>query len=104
MNKDNEKMNQILSIDRVIHEPARLLILKYLMILEYCDFVFLMKSTGLTKGNLSSHIRKLEESGYVVVEKAIINRKSNTVFKITPKGLSEFNKYKEEVQNFLNQS
>lgn len=104
MNNDNEKMNQILSIDRVIHEPARLLILKYLMILEYCDFVFLMKSTGLTKGNLSSHIRKLEESGYVVVEKAIINRKSNTVFKITPKGLSEFNKYKVEVQNFLNQS
>lgn len=104
MNKDIETINEILNIDRVIHEPARLLILKYLMVLEYCDFVFLMKSTSLTKGNLSSHIRKLEENGYVVVEKQIINRKSNTVFKITPKGILEFNKYKEELKNFLNQS
>lgn len=100
-NFEFDNLNRILDINRVIHEPSRLLILRYLEALEYCDFNFLMKSTGLTKGNLSSHIRKLEDNGLVIVEKKIINRKSNTIFKITKLGLSELTKYKNDLKSFL---
>lgn len=93
--------NHILDINRVIHEPARLVILKYLVSLEYCDFIFLQDLTKLTKGNLSSHIRKLEDSGFIEVEKKIINRKSNTLFKITKLGINEFDKYSKQVKLFL---
>ena len=96
-----EDINKILEINRIIHEPARLLILKYLETLEYCDFTFLMKSTGLTKGNLSSHIRKLEDTELIIVEKTIVNRKSNIVFKISKLGLDEMSKYKKNIKMVL---
>ncbi len=93
--------NNILKINKVVHEPARLLILKYLVNLEFCDFTFLIKNTGLTKGNLSSHIRKLEDNNLVIVEKRIINRKSNTIFRISDLGQKEFNIYVSEMKEFL---
>ncbi len=94
-------LNRILEIDRLIHEPARLLIMSYLEVLDYCDFNFLINQTHLTKGNLSSHIRKLEEAEYVLVEKKIVNRKMNTVFSMTGKGSKMLKKYRETLKTIL---
>ena len=56
-------------INKIIHEPARLMIMSYLYVVESADFVFLRNQTGLTDGNLSSHLNKLESVGYVEIEK-----------------------------------
>ena len=65
----NEDLQPIADIDRMIHEPARLMIVAHLYVVENADFLFLMRQTGLTRGNLSSHMSKLEAAGYVAVEK-----------------------------------
>ena len=67
-----------LTLDRLIHEPARLAILTVLSSVEGADFVFLQRTTGLTKGNLSSHLTKLEEAGLVQIEKRFVRKKPNT--------------------------
>ena len=60
------------SIDKLIHEPARYLIMSHLYVLESADFLFLLTQTGLTKGNLSSHMGKLEKAGYVTMVKEFV--------------------------------
>ena len=64
----SEDRQPLADIDRVIHEPARLMILAYLYVVESADFLFLMRQTGLTGGNLSSHLSKLEAAGYVDIK------------------------------------
>lgn len=73
-------------LDRLIHEPGRLAILTVLSSVSNADFVFLQRTTGLTKGNLSSHLSKLEEAGLVSVEKRFVRKKPNTNVKLTPDG------------------
>jgi len=67
-----------LVLDRLIHEPGRLAILTVLSSVDAADFVFLQRTTGLTKGNLSSHLTKLEEAGLVEIEKRFVRKKPNT--------------------------
>ena len=98
---DTKGLNQIMRIDKIVHEPARLLILAYLFFLDNADFVFLMKETGLTRGNLSSHLTKLESSGYIDVEKKFIDRVPRTLLKMTKKGKIVFLNYKEEMRTIL---
>jgi DNA-binding MarR family transcriptional regulator len=81
-------------LDRVIHEPARLKIMTHLYVVESGDFVYLMRTTGLTRGNLSSHMSKLEEAGYVEVIKEFVNRKPVTMLKLTDKGRKAFLEYR----------
>ncbi len=90
------------AIDRVIHAPARLMVLTYLYVVEHADFVFLMRLTGLTWGNLSSHISKLEESGYVAVEKKFVGKKPLSIARLTKEGREAFRKYKLSLQQVLN--
>ena len=73
-------------VDRIIHEPARLTIMALLSGAEEVDFLFLMRETELTKGNLSSHLAKLEEAGYVAVRKAFVDRKPTSWYSLTPAG------------------
>jgi DNA-binding transcriptional ArsR family regulator len=75
-----------LVLDRLIHEPGRLAILTVLSSLSSADFVFLQRATGLTKGNLSSHLTKLEEAGLVTIEKRFVRKKPNTSVALTPLG------------------
>ena len=75
-----------LVLDRLIHEPGRLAILTVLSSVKDADFVFLQRATGLTKGNLSSHLTKLEEAGLIAIEKRFIRRKPNTNVSLTPQG------------------
>jgi DNA-binding MarR family transcriptional regulator len=75
-----------LQLDRLIHEPGRLAILTVLSSVRDADFVFLQRTTGLTKGNLSSHLAKLEDAGLVTIEKRFIRKKPNTNVTLTAAG------------------
>lgn len=88
-------------IDKLIHEPARLLIMSYLAVVENADFLFLQNQTGLTFGNLSSHMSRLEEAGYLKVEKKFIGRKPNTILSLTRKGREAFDRYRRQMMEML---
>lgn len=96
-----EGFQPIGEIDRVIHEPARLMILAYLYVVESADFLFLMRQTGLTFGNLSSHISRLEGSGYVDVAKDFVNRKPRTMLRLTERGRAAFRDYRQSMKQVL---
>ncbi|MFW9832276.1 MAG: winged helix-turn-helix domain-containing protein [Candidatus Thorarchaeota archaeon] len=88
-------------IDRVIHEPARLIIMSHLYVLDRADFLFLKQQTGLTWGNLSSHITKLENEGYLEVIKKFVDRKPYTLVQLTPLGRQAFQKYQKQMQHMF---
>src|SRR3954464_11824971 len=73
-------------LDRLIHEPGRLAVLTVLSSVESADFVFLQRTTNLTKGNLSSHLTKLEEAGLIRIEKRFVRKKPNTNVSLTADG------------------
>ena len=75
-----------LFLDRLIHEPGRLAILTVLSSVSDADFVFLLRATRLTKGNLSSHLTKLEDAGLVTIEKRFVRKKPNTNVALTAEG------------------
>ena len=80
------QLSEELVLDRLIHEPGRLAILTVLSSVTDADFVFLLRATGLTKGNLSSHLSKLEDTGLVAVEKRFVGKKPNTNVALTAVG------------------
>jgi DNA-binding transcriptional ArsR family regulator len=88
-------------LDKLIHEPARLQIMSQLYAVDEADFIFLMRKTGLTWGNLSSHMSKLENAGYIEVRKEFIGKKPNTVLKLTPKGRIAFDTYRAALRKIL---
>jgi DNA-binding MarR family transcriptional regulator len=88
-------------LDRVVHEPARLKIMAYLYVVTSADFVFLLSRTGLTWGNLSSHMSKLEEAGYIEVEKTIIDKRPHTMLTLTVKGRTAFDTYRKNMMELL---
>jgi DNA-binding MarR family transcriptional regulator len=81
-------------IDRLIHEPARYSIMANLYVVESADFLFLERQTGLTKGNLSSHLSKLEAAGYVHITKEFLHRKPHTMLALTVEGRKAFDAYR----------
>lgn len=96
-----ENLQPLAEIDRVIHEPARLIIVAYLYVVESADFTFLMRQTGLTWGNLSSHMSKLEEAGYVEVDKSFVERKPRTMLRLTDAGRAAFREYRKRMEQVL---
>ncbi len=100
MSKDKsgvEGLSQIGNIDRLIHEPGRLMIMAYLSVVESADFLFLKRQTGLTWGNLSAHLSKLEDAGYIEVTKEFVDKKPHTVLHVTEAGRMAFNEYRESM-------
>lgn len=88
-------------IDKVIHEPARLMIMSVLYVVESANFVFLRNQTGLTDGNLSSHLSKLESVGYVEVEKKFKGKKPRTTLKLSKQGRKAFEIYRKKMEQVL---
>ena len=88
-------------IDPLIHAPARLEIVMQLFVVESADATFLQNRTGLTWGNLSSHVSKLEEAGYVAVKKTFRGKKPWTMIRLTEKGRTAFQKYRTRMQATL---
>ena len=101
VNKDKPDMHFLAEIDQVIHAPARLMILTYLYVVESADYVFLLRLTGLTWGNLATHLGKLEEAGYINVLKEFRGRKPHSSISLTPQGRDAFKNYKRSMQQVL---
>ena len=103
MNKRNEPdLHPLANIDQVIHAPARLMVLTYLYVVESADYVFLVRLTGLSWGNLSTHLTKLKEAGYIALNKEFKGNKPHTTVCLTATGRNAFRKYKNSVQQVLN--
>lgn len=83
---DARPLEELARLDRLIHEPARLAILTALSACRSADFPFLARATGLTHGNLSSHLVKLEDGGLVSIEKGYRGRTPATTIRITDQG------------------
>ena len=90
-------------IDRLVHEPARLMLIALLYVVESADFIFLMNQTGLTWGNLSAHMTKLEEAGYIEVEKSFKGRRPNTMLRLTDAGRDAFRTYRQTMKQVLDE-
>jgi len=98
---ENETLQPLTDLDRLIHEPARLAIVSLLYVVESADFLFLMNQTGLTFGNLSSHMSKLEAAGYLHVEKTYLGKKPHTMLSLTDEGRMAFDRYRESMKQVL---
>ncbi len=90
----NERFRSLSELDRLIHEPGRLAILSLLSAVEEADFLYLLNETGLTKGNLSSHLAKLETGGYVSIEKTYRGKIPMTICRLTAAGRKAFKQYR----------
>jgi DNA-binding transcriptional ArsR family regulator len=84
-------------LDRVIHEPARLLLVALLSAVDSADFLFLLKESGLTKGNLSVHLTRLEEAEYLTVKKTFRGKIPHTDYRLSPKGRAAFEEYRKQM-------
>ena len=89
------------NVDRILHSPARLMVVTILYTAESADFLYLQRETGLTKGNLSSNLSKLEESNYLEIEKTYRGKIPLTVCRLTGKGRVAFQEYRNRLQQFL---
>ena len=98
---ESEGQLPLAKIDRLIHEPARFMIMAYLYVVESADFLFLMRQTGLTWGNLSSHLSKLEAAGYVAIKKEFLDKKPHTVLRLTRDGRAAFEEYRKNMKQVL---
>lgn len=97
----NTEIRELGDIDRLIHEPARLMIVAILSTVEGADFLYLKRETGLTRGNLSSHLSKLEESGYIEIEKTYKGKIPLTVCRLTDRGRRAFEVYRQQIKQFV---
>lgn len=94
-------LQALADIDQIIHAPARLMVLTYLYVVESADYVYLLRLTGLTWGNLATHLTKLEEAGYIDIHKEFIGKKPHTTISLTQGGRNAFRKYKKSMQQVL---
>ncbi len=98
---DPADIDALLRVDPIIHSPARLSVLTYLYVVDSSDFVFLKNMTGLTWGNLSAHLSKLEDAGYVVIEKGFRGKKPHTMIRLSERGRAAFESYRENMRGVL---
>ncbi len=97
----SNRLLPLAQLDRLIHEPARLLIVATLSMVKEADFLYLQRESELTKGNLSSHLSKLEAAGYVEIEKTYRGRIPLTVCRLTPTGRDSFRAYEATLKRSL---
>jgi len=100
----SDDLRAVTTLDRLIHEPARLLIVTILASVASADFLYLQRETALTKGNLSAHLSKLEEAGYVKIEKTYKGKLPLTVCKLTASGQKALKAYRQQLLNFMEQT
>ena len=97
----NPQIQNIADLDRVIHEPGRLMIVAILFAVERADFIYLQHETGMNKGTLSSHISRLEEAGYVEVVKTYRGKVPQTLLRLTDTGRAAFEEYRRKLKEAL---
>jgi DNA-binding MarR family transcriptional regulator len=94
-------LRSLADVDRLIHEPSRTVIIAILAAVESADFLYLQRETGLTKGNLSVHLSKLEEAGYVNIEKTYRGKVPLTLCRLTEAGRKAFDAYRKQLKQFV---
>jgi len=88
-------------IDKLVHEPARLLLMAHLYVVEEADFVYLLDQTGLTAGNVSSHMKRLVAAEYVEMEKAFVENRPQTTYRLSRSGRIAFDAYRDNIAGIL---
>jgi len=105
MSPDFSQLRRNLSeVDRLIHEPSRLVIVTILYSVESADFLYLQRETGLTRGNLSSHLAKVEEAGYIEIEKTYRGKIPLTLCRLVKAGRGAFEAYHQQLREYVKQS
>jgi DNA-binding MarR family transcriptional regulator len=97
----SQDVRHIGDIDRVVHEPGRLMIVALLYAVKHADFLYLQHETALNKGTLSSHLSRLEEAGYVAIEKTFQGKIPRTLLQLTAAGRAAFEKYRHDLKRVL---
>jgi DNA-binding MarR family transcriptional regulator len=97
----DEVQEHMARIDKLIHEPSRYTLMAYLYVVEVADFLFLLHQTGMTWGNLSTHLSKLEAAGYVIIEKEFLGKKPHTTVRLTDRGRNAFEEYRGNMKRVL---
>ena len=97
----NQHIQNIAELDRVIHEPGRLMIVALLFAVERSDFLYLQHETAMNKGTLSSHLSRLEEAGYVEVSKTYRGKVPQTLLRLTAAGRKAFEQYRRKLKEAL---
>jgi DNA-binding MarR family transcriptional regulator len=95
------EVRRIADVNRIIHEPARLMILTMLNAVDSADFLYLLRVTGLTKGNLSAHLSRLEEAGYIQIEKTFQGKIPLTVCRLTQQGRQAYRAYLSDMKEVV---
>ena len=98
----SEELRKLTDIDRLVHEPSRLLILTILYSVEKVDFLYLLRETGFSKGNLSTHLTKLESTGYIEIEKTYRGKIPQTLIHLTKEGREAFDAYRAQLEQLVN--
>jgi len=102
MSTEESPVRKLVALDRTVHEPARLAVLALLSGVERADFLYILDETGLSKGNLSSHMTRLEDAGLITVEKAFFDKIPRTVYELTKEGSRALEKHRETLFQALN--
>lgn len=97
----SEALRSLANVDRLIHEPARTIIVAILYTVESADFLYLQRETSLTKGNLSAHLSKLAEAGYLQIEKTYRGKIPLTLCRLTETGRQAFEEYRRQMKQFV---
>ena len=97
----SDEIRSISNVDRLLHEPSRTIIVAILYAVESADFLYLQREAGLTKGNLSAHLSKLEKASYVNIEKTYKGKIPLTLCKLTDDGRKAFEAYRKQLQTFI---
>ena len=97
----NRQIQTIADLDRVIHEPGRLMLVALLFAVERSDFLYLQHETDMNKGTLSSHLSRLEGAGYVEVEKTYRGKVPQTLLRLTAAGRKAFEQYRRKLKEAL---
>jgi DNA-binding MarR family transcriptional regulator len=101
MNVPKPDLSSISEVDRLVHEPARLVVMASLYVVASADYTFLMRQAGLTWGNLSAHLSKLEEAGYIQIEKTYRGKRPYTLVRLSDKGRVVFKNYMQQMKSVL---
>ena len=99
--ENNDYQRKFSAINKAFESKARLGIMSVLMVNEAVDFSTLKSLLGLTDGNLASHIRALEELGYIQTEKKFVGRKPNTTYSVTKAGSKAFKEHLQALEDFF---
>jgi len=92
------ELQALATLDRIIHEPARLMIMTVLYAVGEADFLYLQRECGLTQGNLSSHLAKLEDAKYVSIDKTFKGKYPLTICRLTVEGRTAFEAYVQKMR------